>query len=180
MISRKENFSGISHYPSLIIDNEPTKHTRLSWAYGDLCASLALVKGFKLLNVVRYRDEAMETLLLSAKRNLGNSLIHNEYSENLLNKGICQGTLGIVLLLSELNNYFSDQLVKESIGYWVNLTLSGNKNFNEGFLKTFTTREGELKWELSTGFLDGLSGIGLVLMSLSNPSLNKWKRLLLI
>jgi Lanthionine synthetase C-like protein len=77
-----------------------------------------------------------------------------------------------------LNDYFQNDAIDEKTNFWI-----------ETMLNQFNTQEGsdyrcfmgeKSEWEINTGFLAGLSGVGLTLLSLSDPELSDWKKVLLL
>lgn len=182
LLSRKENFSNISYYPSLIVDDEPSRITRLCWAYGDLCSALAYLKGYKHLKDERWKNESLQTALMSINRNIENSLTHTRLTDNLINAGICKGTCGIILLYKKLNDYFHHDQVSERIEYWIGQTLAQRLREKEiGDFKSFLAyQDGSYYWGTDTGFIEGLSGIGLTFLYLLDERLKNWQRVLLV
>jgi hypothetical protein len=87
LLGKKDDFSNISFYPSLFAEGDHTQITRLSWAYGDLCSAIALLQGYKHLNESQFLDEAFETVMITTKRDIPNSLIHTNAVDNLINPG---------------------------------------------------------------------------------------------
>jgi hypothetical protein len=156
---------------------------RLCWAYGDLCSALALLKGYKYLNNELFREEAYRTLILSTERTIDTALIHANPSKNLIHAGLCKGTFGTIMLYNELNEYFQSDVVTNRINYWIDATIAPQLEKSEiGDFKSFMVDEqGKFIWGDDPGFIDGLSGIGLALIYLSNPKeFGDWKRLLLL
>ncbi|MBS1489714.1 MAG: hypothetical protein JSS93_04240 [Bacteroidetes bacterium] len=182
LISRKRNFANISHYPSLIADNEPEKITRLSWAYGDLCSSLALLNGFKSLGDNQFLEESFDTLMITINRDVPNSLIHVNPMDGQINAGICKGSCGIILLYEELNRYFNNQIITDRMNFWINKSFDSMSEEKEiGDFKSFSINQfSETAWISDTGFLEGLTGIGLTFLYLLDHSQSGWKRALLL
>jgi len=182
LLSKKNNFSNIGYYPSLLADAESSKIARLCWAYGDLCSSLAFLKGFQCLNEKKFLDESYENLMITLKRDVGNSIIHINPDDNQINAGILKGASGVILLTKKLNEFFEIDEVESKIQFWINRVLSSQLSKHEvGDFKSFYIDEKEQsKWVIDTGFLEGLSGIGLTFLSLSDPKLNDWQKVLLL
>lgn len=181
MLNQKSNFDGVSFYPSLIVDKEPKKITRLSWAYGDLCSSYALIQGIKHLGSGPWEAEARETVEITKKRDIQNSLIHVNPIDGQVNPGICTGSSGIVLMYMKINEYFNDQSITDLINFWISKNLNHQVGSQRDKLKIFTIDENKnVFWKTDTGFLEGLSGVGLTYLSLLDEDLGSWKRLLLL
>jgi lantibiotic modifying enzyme len=182
MLNQKSNFDGISFYPSLIVDKESIKITRLSWAYGDLCSAYAFIQGAKHLGSGPWEAEARQTVEITKNRDIQNSLIHVNPIDGQINPGICTGSSGIILMYKKINEFFNDQSITDLMNFWVSKNFNHNLTDSERIeLKVFTIDENKnVLWKTDTGFLEGLSGVGLTHLSLLDEDLGSWKRLLLL
>ena len=120
--------------------------------------------------------------MITLKRDVGNSIIHINPDDNQINAGILKGASGVILLTKKLNEFFEIDEVESKIQFWINRVLSSQLSKHEvGDFKSFYIDEKEQsKWVIDTGFLEGLSGIGLTFLSLSDPKLNDWQKVLLL
>jgi tetrahydromethanopterin S-methyltransferase subunit G len=86
------------------------------------------------------------------------------------------------LLYKSLNDYFKNDEIEKRIDFWVDNMLSNHiHEADMGNFKTFKiNQKKETGWGTDIGFLEGLSGIGLTLIYLSDNKLNDWKRALLL
>ena len=182
LLAEKRNFDGISYYPSLLADDEPAKITRLSWAYGDLCSATAFLKGFHCLGERRFLDESYESLIATTKRDASNSIIHVNPEDNQINAGLLKGAGGVILMSKLLNDYFKNEIVDNKINYWINRLLETQVRGKEigDFKSFFINEKEETRWDVDTGFLEGLSGVGLLFLYLSDNDLKDWQKVMLL
>jgi hypothetical protein len=182
LLAEKKNFGGISYYPSLLVDDEPAKITRLSWAYGDLCSATAFLKGFHCLGEKRFLDESYECLMATTKRNVSNAIIHVNPEDNQINAGLLKGAGGVILMSKLLNDYFKNDIVEDKINYWIDRLLETQLRGKEiGYFKSFFINQNEeTRWDVDTGFLEGLSGVGLLFLYLSDNDLKGWQKVMLL
>lgn len=184
LLKQKNNFYDISYYPSLIGAEYLPHLTRLGWSYGDLCVALALLRTSQVLKDKSLEEQALDTALISTKRNLKTAILYTkkENNFNYLDVGLCKGTAGIIMLYERFYDHFRDEALKKAQGFWLNLTFE-YKNPAGGIAgyKAHISNDGEeTHWTEDVAFLDGASGVGLSFISLINPGLKQWQRLLLL
>lgn len=89
---------------------------------------------------------------------------------------LCHGTAGIAMMFAHMYRETSDVLFKNTRDYWIDRTL-GMARHPDGpaGYKQFTMRkEDELvKWEDSYPLLEGVAGIGLMLLSVLDAGAEK-------
>jgi len=184
LLKQKNNFYDISYYPSLIGAEYSPHLTRLGWSYGDLCIARALLRTSQVLKDKSLEEQALDTVLISTKRNLKTAILYTkkENNFNYLDIGLCKGTAGIIMLYDRLYDHFRDETLKKAQEFWLNLTFE-YKNPAGGIAgyKAHISNDGEeTQWTEDVAFLDGASGVGLSFISLINPGLTQWQRLLLL
>jgi hypothetical protein len=174
--SFKRKSGTISLYPSFasISSQDLFYNSRLGWCYGDLGIAIAFWKAGKLFNRDDWKKEAIEIIVSTSKR--------RDLSENLVvDSGICHGTVGIAHIF---NRFFKETEIcefEDAKWFWINETLEMARNRN-GLAGYKAWQGNDIGWTNEYGLLEGIAGIGLVLIGfLSNEleSLN-WDRALLI
>ena len=85
-------------------------------------------------------------------------------------------------MYKKINEFFNDQSITDLMNFWVSKNFNHNLTDSERIeLKVFTIDENKnVLWKTDTGFLEGLSGVGLTHLSLLDEDLGSWKRLLLL
>ncbi|KOH43329.1 lanthionine synthetase LanC family protein [Sunxiuqinia dokdonensis] len=137
--------------------NRIDKNCRLAWCYGDAGIGITfLISGNKIGNTEVY-EFGKEILLHSAiRRDVSDSQVDDPY--------FCHGSAGLAIIFLNAYKLTKDKRFEETAFYWLNTTLR--------FLK-------EKKYS-RTGFLTGLSGVGLVLLSFLKNDHLQWEKLMLL
>ncbi len=153
-------------YPGLIPSN--TK-TRLSWCYGDLDIAIMLYHAGKSLKNTKWIKKSKEIAIYSSYR-------RNLQKLEIWDSCFCHGTSGIAHILGKLSDYHNSTALADAADYWYELTYDNAISKNLEKLKTYNPALNMS--ELDPSLLDGLSGIGLVL--LSKYSSNSWDKFFLL
>ena len=98
---------------------------------------------------------------------------------NIVDAGLCHGTAGIAHIYKRM--YINTNIIefKDASNYWYSETLKMAKyDIPSGFLAYRPIENGGLKKEF--GFLDGISGIGLSLISAISDIEPAWDEALLL
>jgi len=154
-----------AQFPSYLIGDESPKPSRLAWCYGDLGTGIALLRAGRSLK----KPEWVETAIKILKSTVGRK---NENSSGVQDLGFCHGSSGLCQLYDYLERSADISEFAESKTYWLNYTLK------RLLLKdnTYQAYRGQdEQWVESMGLLDGLAGIGLVLINQVFPELSNWE-----
>jgi len=147
-----------SYFSSWAMDDNKYEKSRLAWCYGDMGIAIALWQAGNNTKTQKWKDLAEEIMLHSATR-------RDIIKEHVNDSGICHGSAGLGLIFARMYNYTNRLEFKDAANYWINVTLEFAKN-NEGLagFKTYRTKEygGYIK---DPSFLEGVSGVGLFLIS---------------
>lgn len=160
----------LSLYPHTSID---LNESRMAWCYGDLGIACAFWQAGKTFNNAEWKQEAVSIMLNSSKR--------RDLKENkIIDAGICHGTAGIAHIF---NRFYKETHIKEfddARWYWLNETLNMAK-FDDG-LAGYKSFYGNQGWRNEFGLLEGIAGIGLVLLGFLTDDLEdlSWDRCLLL
>lgn len=169
------NTKGHSLFPGYLeLDDLPENYrsSRMAWCYGDMGISLAAWQAGEALGDEELKKEAIAIGLHSTKR--------RTYEETLLmDAGICHGTSGIMQMYNRLHKNTDVKEFEEAAAFWTNKTLE-NAVFEDGpaGYKSYTGRDD--KFENDYGFLGGITGIGLALISRVSDEDLAWDKSLLI
>ncbi|WP_430908660.1 lanthionine synthetase C family protein [Maribacter sp. 2-571] len=177
------------HFP-FYIDSEPLR-SRMGWCYGDMGVCSALWKSGVFLENRRILDRVIEIM--------DDNVLREDLRLNMVNDaGLCHGTGGVAVIFQRMYYNTGRKNYAKAADFWYNKTLEkGNRPTGlAGYescysatkeqlnLKKFVANngfvEGEMKWASSRGFLDGISGIGLALLSRLNKRNMVWDEALLI
>ncbi len=175
IISNKNKNNQFSLFPYSVakeFDERKDANSRLAWCYGDLSIALTFWHAGNAFNKAEWKLEAETIMLHCAKR--------RDLKENSIEDGaICHGTSGIAHIF---NCFFKETKIKEfddARWYWLEQTLQMAK-FDDG-LAGYKSLHGN-GWQNNYGLLEGISGIGLVLMGFLNDNKNdvNWDDCLLL
>ena len=160
----------LSVYPVFGEPEEHMRESRLSWCYGDLGIAVALYETGTVLHDQQLREEALGILLHACNR--------RELEKNgVVDAGLCHGTAGIAHIFNRFFQRTQHPAFKEAARYWFEKTLE-MATFTDG-LAGFRSRS-DNTWVNDTGMLEGISGIGLALISAVSAVEPKWDAALLL
>jgi lantibiotic biosynthesis protein len=150
----------ISYFPNYIYesgtDAEQTP-SRLAWCYGDLGIAYILYQSGILLNKEEITKFALEVLTHSTRRIADQETMVKD-------AGICHGSAGIAHMYNKLWHSTHQAVFKMACDFWMQRTLD-MATYTDGMAghKKYTGTEGV--FESTPALLDGIAGIGLVLLS---------------
>lgn len=162
-----------SNFPSWVCKDEPSTHSRLAWCYGDLGIGIALWQAGNNTNNETWKEKAIEILLHSTKR--------RDLKENsVVDAGLCHGSAGIAHIYNRMYNYTNRNEFKDAAKYWFEQTLQMAK-YEDGLVGYKVWRNPEMGGlQNEYGFLEGIAGIGLSLISAISDIDPKWDECLLL
>lgn len=161
------------NFPSWVCKEEPAVYSRLAWCYGDLGIGIALWQAGNNTNTDEWKNKAVEILLHSTQR-------RSKVETDAVDAGLCHGTSGIAHIYNRMYHYTGKENFKEAALYWFDETLKMAK-FDDGlagFKAWRTPKHGGLQNEY--GFLEGIAGIGLTLISVISDTEPNWDECLLL
>lgn len=134
-------------------------YSRLAWCYGDLSIAHVLWRVAILMNNKELENTALRILYYNSNR-------LDLQSNGICDAGLCHGTAGIAQIF--WNIYLNTHInkFKETTEYWIHQTIQMAKHPDglAGF-KAWNTDEYGGGYVNSVGLLEGIAGIGLVLLS---------------
>jgi lantibiotic modifying enzyme len=164
----------LSYFPSYIsLDGNKGEPSRMAWCYGDLGIGLSLWNASKVLVDFELEKKAIEILLHSTKR-------RDLKENNVLDAGLCHGTAGIAHIFNRMYINTGVSEFGEASEYWFNQTLKIAR-FDDG-LAGYKVWRAEKYGGCTNdyGFLEGIAGIGLALISAVSDIEPKWDECLLL
>ncbi|MCP5051679.1 MAG: lanthionine synthetase C family protein [bacterium] len=167
----REKFN--SNFPSWITKEDPLTPSRLAWCYGDLGIGCALWIAAQSTGNKEWEKIAVDTLLDSTGR--------RAIKENsVLDVGLCHGSAGIMHIYNRAYHYTGNKTFKETTRYWAEhvLKMATHEDGLAGYKAWHTEKYGG--WIAEPAFLEGVSGIGLSLISLLSDIEPKWDHSLYI
>lgn len=162
-----------SYFPSYVDDTFIKDRSRMAWCYGDLGISVVLYNTAKVLNDTSLEEFSLKVLLDSTKR----IDLQQEY---VLDAGLCHGSAGMAHIFNRMFLNTGIEKFKETADFWFNETIKMAK-FDDGlagFKAYHTEKYGG--WANEYGILEGVSGIGLALLSWQTQTELAWDNCLLL
>lgn len=152
--------------------NEVDYKGRLAWCYGDLGVAIALYQSSVSLDRDDWKQIAIDVAISTTRR------VHYE-DTMIIDGGICHGMAGVAHIYKRFYYYTGNVLFLKSANYWYSQLLKflenrGIDNFSEWYPP-------QNQWVTSFGFLTGLAGVGISLISAVSDDIEpKWDRCLLL
>jgi len=156
---------------SLEYDINP-QSSRLSWCYGDLGIAQAILQAAKALGNKHIEDISLKILLYNCSRR---KMLEN----GIMDAGICHGASGISHIFNRLYKNTKIEAFKKTSVYWMKKAIE-MAHFSDGLAGFKTWRGDKGEWINELSLLEGISGIGLSILSQLNPDLMNWDECLLL
>jgi class I lanthipeptide synthase len=153
--------------------NKKEEHSsRLAWCYGDVGIGLSILKAAEVTKNKELKKEAIFILSHSSRRKC--------LKENsVLDAGLCHGAYGLFHIYGKLYNKTKINCFKESSKYWKEIGDDMIK-YDENQNIFYPIHLGKRDWSKPYSLLEGISGIGLSIISnLTNYEI-EWEECLFI
>ena len=161
-----------SYFPSYSIDSLKSDRlmSRLAWCYGDLGIAISLWQAGKILNNQEWKAIALNVFNDSTLR-------HTFPETGVIDAGLCHGSAGIAMIYNRM--YFETGLKIFSLAtdYWMEQTIYYSR-FEDG-LAGYKSYEMD-GWINKDSLLEGIAGIGLMMISWLSKDKQTWDELFLI
>ena len=156
-----------NYFPSQSLENDPEQinhQSRLGWCYGDLGVATSLWQAGKALHNREWQEKALEVLRFSTSR-------RDFQNAGVIDAGLCHGAASVCMMFHYVYMQTGEKLFEETRDYWLDGTLElGNMGDGlAGYRAWHTAEYGG--WVNEYGLLEGVAGIGLLLLSLYIPAL---------
>lgn len=162
-----------SQFPNVIQVEKPNAYnSRIAWCYGDLGIGLSLLQSGKYIGDTTIVNRALEILDHTTTRK---SAINSQ----VVDAGICHGSFGNALIYSRMFQITNKALFRETSDFWLKDGIKkGEHKFGYDFYKQWYGYD--KNWIPPISLLDGVSGIGLVMLDCLSKTSNNWAECLLI
>lgn len=171
--SKQDSKKYIYHFPGWVSKEKPIQGGRLAWCYNDLGVSAALWQAGKLIGNKRWEREAINILLNTIP-------IIEPIKTRVLDVGICHGAIGIAHVYHRMYTYTNNKAFKDAAIYWFEQSLC-MATFKDGLAGYKSFRDIDYGgWLNEYGFLQGIIGIGLSMISAVSDIKPTWDRALLL
>jgi len=163
----------LSLFPSWVEEGVPPEYnSRIAWCYGDLGIGLSLLKAGRSLDNISIQKHALEVLKHTTNRKADDQTLVND-------AGICHGSYGNALIYQRLSQENNNELFKKMFNYWIEdgIEKAVHKNGYAGYKQWHSL---DKVWTPELSLLEGISGIGLVIIDSLSKEPNSWDECLMI
>lgn len=164
-----------SYFPYSFKENtiEESRGSRLAWCYGDLSISIALLFASKILRDNKLYLKALEIIdFSSARRNLKENLVFDAC--------LCHGSAGLALIFYDFFKKTGNIGYYNTSKYWIDKTIEFcNPQHNIELFKVYYDMKKGI-WSPRLSMLEGLSGIGLTILSFFQSEEPYWDKFMLL
>jgi lantibiotic biosynthesis protein len=149
--------------------------SRLSWCYGDLGVSAALMVSARPLRRADWEAAALQLARAAVSRE----------NAHVMDGGLCHGAFGNAHIFQRFFRATGEACFLEAARRWLRTGFDLRKD-GQGLAGFLALAPGlpespeELTWLPESGFLEGISGIGLVLLGFLSPMEPGWDQLLMV
>lgn len=158
--------------------NSPSGSGKLGWCYGDLAIAYTLLLHAKQFRNNTSMEKAYEIIGKSSSLSLQNTGVSYFNQYDIFDICLCHGTSSICYMYKKLFSLTRDPNVEKKAHFWLNITLDSLGKYLRNIDELTNLRHQRINTTLS--FLNGLSGVGLVLLSFLNEKNTNWDKLLLL
>jgi lantibiotic modifying enzyme len=163
-----------STFPNAVAPGATPAPTRLSWCYGDLGISLALLGAARRAGEREWEAEALALARGSAVRRFEVS--------GVVDPCLCHGAAGAAHLFNRLFQATGEPLFAAAARGWIERTyaLRRAEGARAGFMAWLPGESGGYEWLDDPGLLTGAAGVGLALLAAATAIEPAWDRILLV
>ncbi len=157
---------------SKTLDGTISKKSRLAWCYGDLGVGIRLWFAGKVLSDEELKDKAISIFKHAAGRT-------KKEDSMVLDAAICHGSYGNAQIFNRMYKETGIIEFKNAASFWMNDGLAKG-TFEDGFAGYKQWRGAEKQWGNEINLLEGIAGIGLVIIDHLSSFDTKWDECLMI
>ncbi len=155
-------------FPSILDVKNNSLGGRLAWCYGDLGLGLIILRMAVLTNNESLRKEIIKILIKTTNKQ---SLLMSGVTE----AGLCHGSAGVAHIYNRIFNYTNIDIFKKTSENWFKVTIDIFEDNNYSI-----TSKNDLPPNSKYDLINGISGIGLSLISGAFSIEPKWDGCLLL
>jgi len=153
-------------------DAPPEYNSRLAWCYGDLGIGLSLLHAANSLGDGVMRNHALEILDHTTKRKLPDDTL-------VVDAGFCHGSYGNAHIYQKLWENAKYESFKTLVDFWIADGM--RKAIYEDGYAGYKQWDGSVQnWRPQLSLLEGVTGIGLVIIDYLSKEPNSWDECLMI
>ncbi len=168
-----KNPAHLSLFPSWVeTDVSLQYNSRIAWCYGDLGIGLSLLEAGKSLNDAAMREHALNVLYHTTHRTSGDQTM-------VVDAGVCHGSYGNALIYQKLHQENNAPSFEKMLHFWIEDGIEKAVH-TDGYAGYKQWNGLKKDWSLELSLLEGIAGIGLVLIDYLSEEPNTWAECLMI
>lgn len=150
--------------------NQNEIKSRLGWCYGDIPALLASINFSEVIHDEQLIGENLRILSRTAQR-------RDLVKDRVFDACLCHGSSGLYIFFSEMMKKYNCENCTEASSFWLNKIYEFNYK-DKGFCKEYMSK-GKIISSKEYGLIEGITGIGLALLSSLSKENHGWEELIL-
>jgi lantibiotic biosynthesis protein len=153
---------------------EDAPPSRLAWCYGDAGVAATLLVAARAVGEAAWEREALDIARAAAARPTADAGVRDP--------GVCHGAAGLAHLFNRFWQASGEETFAAAARFWIGRTLELRVPGEEiaGFRAWRAQPSPQGEWVAEPGFLEGATGIGLVLLAAVSTVEPEWDRILLV
>jgi lantibiotic modifying enzyme len=161
-----------SSFADVILPNGPQSgHCRLAWCYGDAGIAAALLLAARCAGNQSWEEQALAIARRAARRDPGTS--------GVTDACVCHGSAGLAHIFNRIYQATHDELYADAARYWLDRTLKFRDPAKgaAGYLTWGAGEKETVELQPKLGLIQGIAGIGLVLLTALSDVEPSWDRI---
>lgn len=163
-----------SCFSSFVSREADTPPSRLAWCYGDPGVAATLLVAARAVSEPAWEREALAIARSAAARPAERAGVRDP--------GVCHGAAGLAHLFNRFWQASGEEVFAEAARFWIERTLELRVPGEgiAGFRAWRAQPQPHGEWVSEPGFLEGATGVGLVLLAAVSTIEPEWDRILLV
>ena len=159
-----------STFADVISQDSPSSDCRLAWCYGDAGIAAALLLAARCTGNRSLEAEALAILQRSARRAPDKCGVRDAC--------VCHGSAGLAHIFNRIYQATQDELYANAARYWLERTLKYREPGKgaAGYMTWGPGQKEKIELQPKLGFIQGIAGIGLVLLAAVSDVEPNWDR----
>lgn len=163
-----------SCFDTSFVAGQESGTSRLAWCYGDPGIAATLLVAARAVGEPAWEDKALEVAREAARRPPEHSAVRDA--------GVCHGAAGLAHLFNRFWQASGEEVFRAAARNWIERTLEFRVPGEgiAGFRAWHALPGSNGQWAAEPGFLEGATGVALVLLAAVSTVEPEWDRLLLV
>lgn len=165
---------------SYFYSSKPSGTGQLGWCYGDQAIAFTLLRYSETFNDAPSKKKALEVIDQISLKLIEQSGLRYYSDYGYYDVRICHGAFGAAYMFKKMYNICKDEKLNTLANKWIDIALQNLDIYLNQYDTIVEKEKNSINIDTSLGFLNGLSGVGLALITFLDPKLSSWDKLLLL